>query len=330
MKNLMQTHQNTVSERIPIELLQILKKQGYHIVGAHSATKKCRWLHNSLVYKRPCYKEKFYGINSHRCLQASPAVLSCLTRCIHCWRIMPGDEGYSWSDTFRNRWDEPRFIAEELIREHKRIVCGYGALVKEGRVEKKRFEEAMEPTNVALSLSGEPTLYPHLTDLIQEFRKRGMTVFLVTAGVLPKVLKKLAESETKPTQLYISLTAWDKESYLLLNRPIDEKLWNALQQSLEITTTLTCPTVFRITVIHGLNDSREAVEGFSKIIAKYEPTYAEAKAYMHIGYSTKRLKRSNMPTHDQIKAIGEELSKLTGYQIAGEDAESRVVLLKKK
>ncbi|MFN3621511.1 MAG: 4-demethylwyosine synthase TYW1 [Nitrososphaerales archaeon] len=326
----MQIQQNTINERIPTELKQILKKQGYHIVGTHSATKKCRWLHNSLLYNRPCYKEKFYGISSHRCLQASPAILNCLTRCVHCWRLMPGDEGYSWSDTFGNTWDEPEFVAEELIREHKRIVCGYGALVKEGRVEKKRLEEALEPTNIALSLSGEPTIYPHLTELIQEFKKRKMTVFLVTSGVLPRALKRIADSEFKPTQFYISLTAWDAESYQTLNRPIAEKLWSALQQSLEITTTLSCPTVFRITVIHGLNDGAEAVKGFSKMVARYQPTYVEAKAYMHVGYSTKRLKRSNMPTHNQVKTLAEALYKHTGYQIVDEDTDSRVILLKKK
>lgn len=322
--------QQHVAERVPEALKQMLKKQGYHIVGAHSATKKCRWLHNSLVHKRPCYKEKFYGISSHRCLQASPAILNCLTSCVHCWRLLPGDEGYSWSDTFSGTWDEPQFVAEGLIREHKRLVCGYGALVREGRVEETRLKEAMEPTNVALSLSGEPTLYPHLPALIREFKKKGMTTFLVTSGVLPKAIKKLVESDAEPTQLYISLTAWDPHSYQTLNRPISGRLWNALQQSLEMTSTLTCPTVFRITVIHGLNDGAEAVRGFSKMVVRYQPTYVEAKAYMHVGYSTRRLKRSSMPTHSQVKAVAETLNELTGYRIADEDKDSRVILLKKK
>jgi len=324
----MQPQKAASVERIPEELKQILKKQGYHLVGEHSATKKCLWLHNSLVYKRPCYKEKFYGISSHRCLQASPAVLSCLTRCIHCWRIMPGDEGYDWSDTFSNIWDEPKFIVEGLIKEHKRIVCGYGALVKEGRVEKNRFRESMEPTNVALSLSGEPTLYPYLSDLIKEFKNRGMTVFLVTSGVLPKALTRLVELDAEPTQLYISLTAWDEESYQRLNRPIEPKLWNALQKSLELTPTFTCPTVFRITLIHGLNDHTEALGGFSRMVSRHQPTYVEVKAYMHIGYSTKRLEKSAMPRFSQVYAAAEEISKQTGYQIAGRDEDSRVVLLK--
>jgi len=316
-------------ERIPAELKHILKKQGYHLVGTHSATKKCRWLHNSLVYKRPCYKEKFYGVSSHRCLQASPAVLACLTRCVHCWRIMPGDEGYSWRDTFGSSWDDPESVAEGLINEHRRLVCGYGALVKDGIVDKVRLLESLEPTNVALSLSGEPTLYPYLGDLIESFKKKGMTVFLVTSGVLPAAIKRLIDLRAEPTQLYISLTAWDAKSYQILNRPIEERLWGALQQSLEFTSTLMCPTVFRITVIRGLNDNPEAIKGFANMVSKYQPTYVEVKAYMHVGYSTKRLERSVMPSYSHVNAVAEEVSKQTSYRIIGRDEDSRVVLLKK-
>jgi wyosine [tRNA(Phe)-imidazoG37] synthetase (radical SAM superfamily) len=50
---------------------------------------------------------------------------------------------------------------------------------------------------------------------------------------------------------------------------------------------------------------------------------------MHIGYSTKRLEKSAMPRFSQVYAAAEEISKQTGYQIAGLDEDSRVVLLKK-
>jgi wyosine [tRNA(Phe)-imidazoG37] synthetase (radical SAM superfamily) len=50
---------------------------------------------------------------------------------------------------------------------------------------------------------------------------------------------------------------------------------------------------------------------------------------MHIGYSIKRLEKSAMPRFTQVYAAAEEISKQTGYQIAGLDEDSRVVLLKK-
>ncbi|HDM36274.1 MAG TPA: 4-demethylwyosine synthase TYW1, partial [Candidatus Syntrophoarchaeum butanivorans] len=32
-----------------------------------------------------CYKGRFYGVASHRCIQMTPTIL-CNQACIHCWR----------------------------------------------------------------------------------------------------------------------------------------------------------------------------------------------------------------------------------------------------
>jgi len=308
-------------------LIQVLKKQGYHWVGQHSAVKKCRWVHKSLVENKPCYKELFYGIKSHRCLQASPAVLNCLTMCRHCWRSMPIDYGITKNKSFDNKWDEPKYILEGLLKEHKRIICGYGSLVKQGKVDKQKYLESLEPTQVALSLSGEPTIYPWLGDLIHEFKNKGMTVFLVTSGVFPKSLERLLDGNKKPSQLYISVTAWNKKSYEYLNRPIKPNLWDCLLSSLELFSNSNCPTVMRITLIQGQNSCDDAIQGFSKLINQYQPNYVEVKGYMFIGYSVNRLKRENMPLNSEVKIFSKKLSYLTGYQEKGCNSASRVVLL---
>jgi tRNA wybutosine-synthesizing protein 1 len=46
-----------------------LEDQGYRIVKNHSAVKICRWTKNSIKNEGVCYKEKFYGIKSHKCCQ---------------------------------------------------------------------------------------------------------------------------------------------------------------------------------------------------------------------------------------------------------------------
>ena len=56
----------------------------------------------------------------------------------------------------------------------------------------------------------------------------------------------------------------------------------------------------------------------------------EVKAYMHIGYSQKRLPKKAMPTHDQVRKFAESLAKELGWRVLDEQAESRVVLLAKK
>jgi tRNA wybutosine-synthesizing protein 1 len=32
-----------------------------------------------------CYKHTFYGIESHRCMEATPS-LACANKCVFCWR----------------------------------------------------------------------------------------------------------------------------------------------------------------------------------------------------------------------------------------------------
>jgi len=85
------------------------------------------------------------------------------------------------------------------------IVSGYGG---NELSTKKLCEEARQPKQVALSLAGEPMIYPHMSGLIDEFTKRNMTTFLVTNGTLPK---RIEELETLPTQLYLSMISPNRE-----------------------------------------------------------------------------------------------------------------------
>ncbi len=52
----------------------LLERQQYRFVGKHSAVKICHWTKQSLTGIDTCYKETFYGINAHRCVQMSPSV----------------------------------------------------------------------------------------------------------------------------------------------------------------------------------------------------------------------------------------------------------------
>ena len=313
----------------PAELYRLLKKQGYHWVGRHSATKKCKWLHESLVHNRSCYKEKFYGIRSHRCLQMSPAVLNCMTYCIHCWRAMPEDIGLSWENIFHGGWDEPEKIVDGLVHEHRRILSGYKAQVLAGKVDEAKYREALNPNQVAVSLSGEPTLYPKLADLIRMFRERDCTVFLVTSGVLPKALEALSDLSAEPTRLYVSLTAPNKEAYLKLNRPIQPDLWSSLLKSLDLLGKFKCSSVIRITALKDVNMGSKDVAQFAELLTRSGCREVEVKGYMHVGFSTTRLTDRNMPLFSDVKEFSEELGDAAGYRLKAESAESRVTLLSK-
>ncbi len=294
----------TSNDMITKKLLQDLK--GYAIVGRHSAVKPCFWLKKSLKDEGVCYKQKFYGIKSHRCLQMTPALM-CNQHCVHCWRpleLLREVEG----------WDDPEFIAEESVKAHRRQLSGFWG---NPDVNRRKLEEAQEPNQFAVSLIGEPTLYPYLPELVEIYKRRG-SVFVVSNGTNPEMIEKI-----EPTQLYVSLTAWDENSHVKLNRPI-KNFWNDVMKSLKVLADKDCRTVLRITVIRGYNDFPER---FAPLVDLAQPDFVEVKAYMYLGYSRLRLPKSAMPEHEYVKWFAENLSKLTNYEIKGESEISRVVLL---
>lgn len=289
----------------------LLKKHGYHLAGTHGAVKTCLWLNKSLRNEGSCYKSLFYGIASHRCIQMTPTLV-CNHRCLHCWRAVEVPVEAP------EEWDSPEEIVESCLAEQRRLVSGYGG---SEFMDKKKGKEAFEPKHVAISLSGEPTLYPYLPELIEEFHKKGMTTFVVTNGTNPDVV-----GEIKPTQLYISLNAPDKETYEKVCAPLGDT-WNNIKQSLEVMRDFKTRTAVRITLTKGVNMMNP--EGFARLIEPAEPDYVELKAYMHLGFSRRRLAQDNMPSHEEVRDFSKLIAQALGYYTADESEISRVVLLSK-
>jgi len=308
-----------LGEGVPEELLQALRRQRYHLIGRHSAVKRCRWLWQSIVNGRPCYKQKFYGIESHRCIQMTPSLFDCTMRCLFCWRIQPGDLGLSWTEGAPAHWDEPEEIIDGCIKVQRALVSGYKSNPKADR---RKYLESLQPRHVAISLAGEPTLYPKIGELIEGFHKRGFTTFLVTNGTLPEVLSNIS---CEPTQLYVSFYAHNKDLLRKTCRPKIGDAWERIQETLGLLSSFNCRTVVRLTLVRGLN--LEKPTEYARVLEKASPTYIETKAYMHVGFSQLRLKFENMPTHRDIRKFAEELGESLGYNLLDEAPESRVVLL---
>ncbi|MEM1620152.1 MAG: 4-demethylwyosine synthase TYW1 [Fervidicoccaceae archaeon] len=309
----------------PLEMLRrILRKQHYHFVNKHTAVKTCNWTKSAITRGIFCYKCKFYGIESHRCIQMSPAVLWCWNMCVHCWRARAQDLGFEWFEVSMESYeDDAEKLADAVIDAQRRLLSGF---LGNPRANRKLAEEAMRPKHVAISLAGEPTLYPKLLELVRAFHRRGMTTFLVTRGVRPDVLERLRDEEP-PTQVYLSVESYTKEMYESVNKPAVPRAWELTLQSVEVLRDFGTPTVLRLTVMRGINLDEKAVEGFSWFVDKMQPTFVEVKAYMHVGASTLRLPRIAMPSHEEVKKFAESLSRRTGYGVANESRESRVVVL---
>jgi tRNA wybutosine-synthesizing protein 1 len=306
-------------EKIPKKFLDMYYKQGYRIVGKHqhSAVKICRWTKESLRHDRFCFKQKWYGIESHRCLQCTVS-LSCLNRCVYCWRTFhPVFE----KEMNKKTIDEPSEIIDELIKAQRLLLTGFKGNEK---ADKKKWEEAQNPTNAALSLIGDSILYPKFSELLKEFHKRKFSTFLVTKGTSPEKLKSL---EVEPTNLYISVCAPDEETYMKVDNPLVKDGWKRMNESLELMKSFDCRKIIRLTLVKGMNMKNP--EKYAKLILKSEPDFIEPKGYMWVGESQNRLPKESMPFHEEIVEFAKKLSEFTGYEIKDEFKPSRVVLLKK-
>ena len=182
------------------------EKSGYKLVGKnkHSAVQLCRWTKSKIKNKKNCYKS-VYGIKSHRCIQFTPTLDFCDFSCTFCWRSFGKDRFKS-----ENKWDSPSELIDEMILAQRKLISGFGG---DKEVTKQSFAEANDPHHVAISLDGEPTLYPQIADLIKEIKNRNMTVFIVTNGTMPNRVKELYEKEAEPDNLSISVYATNKENY---------------------------------------------------------------------------------------------------------------------
>jgi len=304
-------------EMLTPEAKAALVKQQYRVVGSHSAVKVCGWTKNMLRGRGGCYKLKFYGILSHRCLQMTPS-MSCANRCVFCWRGYKAPVGKRWT------WDvdDPDSIFEQSIDAQRSLLTGFGG---HEEVPRHLYEQSLYPRHVALSLSGEPIIYPRINELLERFNKEGISTFMVTNAQYPEAIRKLAPV----TQLYVSLDAPNKELLKKIDVPLFQDYWERLNESLELLAQKPQRTCIRITAIKDLN--MLDLEGYAALITKGDPDFVEVKSYMHVGASRKFLGQENMPLHEEIVTFTKKiLQHLPNYELVAEHIPSRVVMVAKK
>jgi tRNA wybutosine-synthesizing protein 1 len=314
---------------IPKKAKDILEKQHYSVVGNNAGVQICRWAKKSLLDEGVCYKEKFYGIKSHLCCQMSPCILFCENSCLHCWRALKNWLGDKMD---KKDADSPNEIISGCINSQKKLLSGFKGNKK---VNMEKWKDAQNPTQFAISLSGEPTLYPYIAELIKELRKQKRTSFLVSNGLNPEVLKKLEKENALPTQLYISLNSPNKKLYEDWHNSTNKDAWKKFNKSLEIMKKLTKKrqrTVLRMTLVKNMNMKDNQAREYAKLMLKASPMFIEVKGYMSVGYARKRLGYETMPTHEEIRHFARLLEKelKPKYKILDEKIESRIVLLGRK
>jgi tRNA wybutosine-synthesizing protein 1 len=295
------------------------EKQQYRIVGNHSLVKVCSWTKQCLRGKGNCYKNTFYGIKTWRCVEMSPTYL-CNQRCKFCWRDTDNFSGKKWTGGII---DDPKTIVDGCLYEWRKLLYGFGG---SEITDKEKYKEVDKPLHFAISLTGEPTLYPKLPELIKEIHSRGISTFLVSNGTVPRMIERLLKEKTEPTQLYISLTGPNKEIYEKISRPLLKNSWEDIMKTLSIIHKFK-RSVIRMTIVKNYN--MKNIKEYAEIIKMAKPDFIEVKGYMHVGHSQKRLKQTDMPSHAEIQEFAKKIAKETKYHYFDEREESRVILLVK-
>lgn len=242
------------------------------------------------------------------------------------------------------RWafdqDDPDQIVQESLAAHGKHFVHQ--VVAGGAAKDQRAVEAATVKHCALSLVGEPVLYPRVGELLSSLHSRRVSTFLVTNGQFPEQLQGLP----RVTQLYVSVDAPNEQELIRVGRPLFKDAWDRLKLSLDALRRhgeKGCRTVCRLTLRKGAL-SQEAARGYAELISIAKPDFVEAKGVTPVPLFKKAgvLMEDIVPTHSEVRDFGEllqqEIATLNGmknvddicvdsYGFASEHRHSCAVLL---
>eukprot|EP01117_Protostelium_nocturnum_P011296 TRINITY_DN409_c0_g2_i1.p1 TRINITY_DN409_c0_g2~~TRINITY_DN409_c0_g2_i1.p1 ORF type:complete len:396 (-),score=71.70 TRINITY_DN409_c0_g2_i1:48-1100(-) len=282
----------------------------------------CRWTKAMMRGRGGCYKHTFYGITSSQCMEMTPS-LACANKCVFCWRHHKNPVGKEW------RWivDQPEMLVEEAIKNHLGMIKQFRGVPG---VTKETFDEALTIRHCALSLVGEPIIYPYINQFIQMLHEKNISSFMVTNAQFPDKIDSL----DPVTQLYVSIDAGTKESLRKVDRPIFTDFWERFLGSIESLRKKGQRTVFRLTLIKEWNI--EEISNYAELVERGQPTLIEIKGVTYCGTSkASTLTMKNVPYHQEVLRFSQMLCDANeftkaNYEIACEHEHSCCVLLANK
>ncbi|CAD7947092.1 unnamed protein product [Amoebophrya sp. A25] len=218
----------------------------------------------------------------------------------------------------------------------------------------------------ALSLVGEPVLYPRLPELLERMYAKRISTFLVTNGQFPDSLAAVPERYC--TQLYCSVDAGTEEKLRDVGRPLFSDAFTRMQKSLEILREKRCRTVLRLTYLlprgrergsganklgktsasaslslsselsedhaQELSDAvSDAADEYASVLQIAEADFIEVKGatYAPEVFSKTGLTQAHVPTHSDVIEFASAIQKrLPAYGLACEHHHSCGVLLARK
>lgn len=213
----------------------------------------------------------------------------------NCWRHHTNPVGREW------KWlvDDPVDIVQRAVDLHV-------GMIKEAKgvpgVLVERWREAHTVRHCALSLVGEPIMYPRINELIGELHARKISTFLVTNAQFPQAIKNLVPV----TQLYVSVDAANEKSLIEIDRPLFSDAWRRLRRSMEYLREKRQRTVARLTIVKGYNEAD--LKGYAELVALGAVTLVEIKGVTFCGNSpASNLTMESCPWYHEILEFGNRL-----------------------
>ncbi|GAH05757.1 unnamed protein product, partial [marine sediment metagenome] len=95
----------------------------------------------------------------------TPVVDKCTQSCDFCWRVVPSDVSVSWEQVTVSKEDVVPVdeLMDAVLMANLRSLGGYNPDAG-AKVPREKYAEAREPKHVAVSLAGEPTLHPQISE----------------------------------------------------------------------------------------------------------------------------------------------------------------------
>lgn len=228
--------------------------------------------------------------------------------------------------------DAPDKIVQDAVGFHVRMIKEFKGVPG---VKPERFQEGLEPRHCALSLVGEPIIYPHINELITMLHERHISTFMVTNAQFPDKITAL-----KPvTQLYVSIDAATKEDLKAIDRPLFKDFWERFLACLDELARKGQRTVYRLTLVKGMNTT--GLDDYARLVARGRPDFIEIKGVTFCGSSNSgddsELTMQNVPWHEEVvqfgKTLCEKVAEIMGddaYGLATEHAHSCCICIAKK
>ncbi len=150
---------------------------------------------------------------------------------------------------------------------------------------------------ITLTANGEPTLYPHLNELIDELNKlKNNTQTLILTNSANLVDQNTFQTLLKLDQVKLSLDAVSHEVFKKIDRPHENiDIDDVVKKVIEFSNVYKGKLFIEILFVHGLNDTQEEVQKLNIVLKNIKAaridlgTIDRPPAYPVVGISYKEL-----------------------------------------